>query len=492
VTARLITTTGQVIERTVTAINGASAPIGSFGALGTALRAHGASLDLLEPPVELVLAQLPLNTLFTAIPTIPIVPSGLFTANLTFTGATYDQNNVDFDIYPANGAIGIAVTINTLVINADITGTTFGFPYSETATMSADSAVISGELVIGSNAQGGVEVTLQNSSATLNNFNLTVTGLLGGFFGLLEPLVQGALETGLQAVLDIIPTTLNPLLAGLVISADLSALGVPLQVDLPINCICYDVNGITLANDFRAVPTMTSPTAPALTDYLTTAGGIPAFNGTTPVNGVPYDFAAGIDDELLNQTFAALTVAGGLDFDLTSVGTTFLDAGAMALLIPGAGFEALPAGTPVTLEVRNTTAPAIMISSAGTAAALHLGNQRLIFKAETAAGEFAPILEVGVTSQSGLSITIDPVTGTLSITPGTTTSSATVGGSLAGTDASATVAAVSSLVSQLIPLITQPLNAIPLPFTAFAAGGVVEVSVPASGPSMLVTWIDIP
>lgn len=491
ITARLTTSSGQVIERTVTAIHGASAPMTSIGMPGTALRLNGTTLDALEPPVELALAAVPLNQLFTAIPTIPIVPSGLFTADLTFTGASFDPNTVDFDIYPANCAIGLAVTLNQLAITADITGTTFGFPYSETATITADSVIISGEMLIGSNASGGIEITMQNQDANLVNFNLQVTGLLGGFFNLLEPLVEAALEAAFQGVLDIIPLTLNPLLSGLVVSADLSGVGVPLQVDLPINSVCYDMNGLTLANDFRATRTTTSPTAPVLTDYLTTPGGVPAFGANTAVNGVPYDFAAGIDDELMNQTLAALTTAGGLDLDLTTVGMTFLDAGAMALLVPGAGFESLPQGTPVTLEVRNTTAPAIVFSSTGTMAALHLGNQRLVFKAETAPGEFSPILEVGVTSQAGLSISIDPVTGTLSITPGTVTTAATVGGSLAGTDASATVSGISTLVSQLIPLITQPLSAIPLPFTALTGGGIVEVSVPGST-TMLTTWVDIP
>ena len=82
-------------------------------------------------------------------------------------------------------------------------------------------------------------------------FNMQVTGILGLFFGLIGPVVETALATAFESALSVIPTALNPLLAGLVVSVDLSASGVPLQVDLPINSVCYDTDGLTLANDFH-------------------------------------------------------------------------------------------------------------------------------------------------------------------------------------------------------------------------------------------------
>ncbi len=492
ITATVTTAAGQVIERTITVINGSSAPIGSIGSPGAATRLAGVSLDLLEPPVELALGALPLNQVFTAIPTIPLIPSGLLTANLTFTGASFDPATVDFDLFPTSCAIGMATTLNSLSITADITGTQlFGGPYSETATITADSVIISGEMVVGSNAQGGVEVTIQNTDATFVNFNASMTGVLGLFVGLLEPLIEGALEAALESSLNLIPTTLNPLLSGLVISVDLSTTGVPLQVDLPINSVCYDAAGLTLVNDFRATPTQTSPSAPALTGYLTTTGGVPIFGPVTPVNGAAYDFALGIDDELLNQTFAALTTAGALDLDLGAVGGTAMTAGMAATMLPGAGFDRFDPGTPVTVEVRQTTAPAVTFSATGDAASLSLGNLRLVFTAAPNPGDRVPVLETGVTAHSALTVTIDPTTGTLSITPGATTVTSTAGGAMAGGDAVAALVGIDGIVQQILPLLTQPLNAIPLPFTN-VGGGVVEISVPSSGPSMLVTWLDAP
>ncbi|NRA97310.1 MAG: hypothetical protein HRU14_13995, partial [Planctomycetes bacterium] len=492
ITASVTTVSGQVLERTITVINGAAAPMGSLGTPGTALRMNGPALDAIEPPVETALAQLPLNALFTAIPTIPIIPSGIFTANLTFTGASFDPTTVDFDLFPANCAIGVAITLNTLSITADITGTQlFGGAYSETATITADSVIITGEMIIALNAQGGIETTLQNTSASFVNFNMQVTGILGLFFGLVQPAVETALATAFESALTVIPTALNPVLAGLALTVDLSASGIPMQIDLPLNSVCYDTDGLTLANDILATPTQTSPTAPAITDYLTTPGSVPTFGPTTAVNGVAYDFALGVDDELMNQSLAALTIAGALDLDLTDLGGTPISASALAMTLPGAGFDAFPASTPVTLRVRQTTAPAIAFSATGDAASLRIGNQRLIFVAEPAAGIQVPVLEVGVTTSAALTITIDPTAGSLTLTPGTITVTATAGGAIAGANATGALGGINSIVQQIVPLITQPLSGIPLPFTG-AGGSVVEVSVPGASPSMLLTWLDIP
>ena len=492
ITASISTTSGQVIERTITVINGVSAPVGSLGVPGTALRMNGPALDAIEPPVEAALAQLPLNTLFTAVPTIPLIPTGAFTANLTFTGASFDPTTVDFDLFPSNCAIGVAITLNTLSITADITGTQlFGGAYSETATITADSVVISGDMIIGTNAQGEAEITLQNTSASFVNFNMQVTGILGLFIGLIEPLVETALATAFESALLVIPSALNPLLAGLALSVDLSASGIPMVVDLPINSVCYDADGLTLANDFQATPTQTSPSAPAITDYLTTAGSVPTFGPTTAINGVAYDFALGIDDELMNQSLAALTIAGALDLDLSDLGGSPLTAGALALTLPGAGFDAFPASTPVTLRVRQTTAPAVVFAATGDAASLLVGNQRLIFLAEPAAGVQVPVLEAGITASAALTISIDPTVGALTITPGAATVSPTSGGTIAGANPTAALGGLNGIVTQVLPLITQPLSGIPLPFTG-ASGGVVEVSVPGASPSMLITWLDLP
>ena len=496
VVARLTTQTGQVLEKAVTVINATSAPIGSLGAPGTIFRIGGATLDALEPPIEAVIAALPLNAIVTALPPIPIIPTGTITANFTFTGASFDPNTVDFDFFPSNNAIGVSMTLNTLAFTADIDGIVFGGPFLEQATITADSAVVTGEIVIGSNPQGGIEVTMVNSVATMNNFNMSVTGLIGIFLGLLEPAVQTVFETALVGILDTIPAALNPALAGLVVSADLNGVGIPMTVDFPLNGVFYDSEGLTLANDFIAAATSISPTAPALTDYLSVVGTVPGFGPTTPVNMVPFDLASGIGDDVLNQTLAELVRNGILELDVsgtlgTGAGAIVLTAGAIDTILPGAGFDRFPAGAAVSIQVRHTTAPAVMFSSTGTEMAyVHLGNASLTFLVDSF-GTNVPVLTVGTTAQSGLAIAVDPVAGTITVTPGTVTVDTTVQGSLAGVDASGSLAGMTQIVQQILPLITGPLSSLPLPAGAFG-GGIVEVSVSPMNPDMFITYLDTP
>lgn len=494
VTARLTTATGQVLEHTVTVIGGMGVPLGNFGMPGTALRIGGASLDALEPPVELLLANLPLNTIIAALPPLPIIPTGLFTATLDFTGASFDPMTVDFDIFPSSGAIGIAITLNQLVITADLTGTIFSVPYAEVATISSTSAVISGELLIGSNAQGVTEVTIQNPTATLNGFNITATGALGPFIGILGPAAQTAFEAALAQFLNLIPPAINPLLSSLALSVDLTSAGLPLLVDLPLATVGYDQDGITIVNDIRITPTTLS--GPALTAYLGGPGIVPSFGLLSPVSMVAYDVAEGINDDLLNQAFAAMVGSGFLDLDLSgSLGSgtgLVLTAGAMAGLVPDAGFGTFPSDATVTLQVRWTTAPAVTFSPTGSdPATLHIGNMNLRFLARDSLGMDVPILEVGATATAGVSVTVDPLNGVLSVAPGAAQVSLTSIGALAGTDASGSLATLAPVVEQILPAILAPLSSIPVPALPLG-GGVVETSVAPGSPDFFITYVDLP
>jgi hypothetical protein len=126
-TARLTLVSGQVLEHTISVINGVGLPIGQSADIGAATRLQGVNLDFIEAPIELILGALPLNTIFTAIPTVPIINSPPFlTASFTFTSATIDPD-VDLDLFPStSGGIGLSVTYTNLVITANVTGAIFG------------------------------------------------------------------------------------------------------------------------------------------------------------------------------------------------------------------------------------------------------------------------------------------------------------------------------------------------------------------------------
>lgn len=500
ITARVVAPSGATVDHTVTVINGVGLPVGTLGAPGSALRIGGASLDLLETPVELVLGLIPLNEIITAIPPVQIINTPIFTSTIAFTSAGYDPNSVDFDLFPSNGHIGLSVTFNQLVISADLSGSLLFGTYSETASITATSVVVSGELVIGSNAQGGIEVTMQNTSATANGFNFSVTGVLNGIaqLGALQSGIQGLIETSFAGILDLVPTLLNPALGNLVLSADLSGVGIPMQVDFPLNSVVYDMDGLTVANDFAATALTVGAETPSLTESLSSVGAVPAFGTTTPVNMAVFDLALATNDELYNQSLTALTQAGVLNQDLTGsvgqgTGAVVLTAGALATLMPGAGFEAFDPSLPVSLAVRHTTAPAVTFSPTGMdQAALHIGNMHLDFAVEVAVGVNVPVLSAGVSATAGLTITVDPMTNALSITPGTATVTPTVRGHLAGAAPANALAGIQTVVQQIIPLITGPLSQVPLPGALFGNPLLVEVSVSQQNPDTLTTYFDIP
>lgn len=500
VTARVTRPDGSFAERTITVINSPSADLAAFGIPGSVLRVGGVTLDALEPPIEQILGAIPLNTLVTALPSIPL-NLGLLTVNTTFTGATFDPL-VDFDFFPtATNTIGVGITFTNLNITATLTGSFFGLPFTETATITSTAATVTGELSVGSNAQGGVVVSVINSNAVLNNFSFAVTGLLGGLtqIGAIQTLLRGAIETVLEGTLQLIPTALNPLLASVQLSFDLSAAGFPVTVDLPFNAIGYDVNGLTVANNFRATALVTGPNAPALTNYASTAGQTPFFGTTTPVASAPFDFAFGVNDDLVNQLLAQTVKSGALDLDLASSlgtggGALTLVASALALVIPGAGFEDLGGATPITIRLRHTTAPAAKFSATGAATTqIWLGNLELHFLAETVPGTLSTILVVGVTADTATTITVDPQTGGITVTPGTPSVTASLLATLPGRDPTAGLAGLTQIVQQILPLLTAPLNLIALPGAGLVGGLIPEISVfPSGAQDMVVTYIDLP
>jgi hypothetical protein len=496
ITATITTSSGVVLEKTVTVIAGTGLPLSAPASPGAVLRLGGASLDALEPPLEAALAAIPLGSLITAIPPIPVVNTTLFSATFAFTGASYDVNNVDVDLFPSSGAIGIAVTLPMLNVTADVTGTLLFAPYAEVATITADSAVISGELVISAAPSGALMVSVQNNTAVLNNFAFNVSGVLAGLtqLGAIQQAMQGALELALAGFLDLLPPALNPLLAQIVPTIDLSASGIPLQVTLPLDALSYDTDGLTLGTAFLATPTAMGPQSPPLTEYLGTPGTTPTFTTLSPVNALPFEVAAGFNDDLLNHLLAATILTGALDLDFTTpVGGVTLDAGSLALLVPGAGFEAFPATTPITLALRHTTAPAMTLSATGPdSGTLHVGNALVDFLAQIAPGRSVPVISVGFSATAGLALSLDPVAGTLLVTPGTVSVTSALRGAIAGANAAPTLASLDTVLEALIPFILAPVNVVPLPGAALGGTIVTEISVSPANPDTVIAYFDLP
>ncbi len=481
---------GARCAKSVTVTNGTGTPITNFQTPGTFLRIGGVTLDALEPLISAALGAIPLDPVVAAIPAIPVINTFFLSATIDPTGATHDPA-VLVDFYPAAAGIGLSITYTNFAMTSAVTGAIFGAPYNDVATISATSIVISGDLVISSNSSGGLVTSIQNRNVAFTGFTFSVTGPLGSLsqVTILQTAIQGLLQVALETMLDVIPLALNPVLSQIVLSFPLP--GTTLTMDLPLEAVNYDTAGLVIANRFRTTSSVLSPNAPALTHIWGAAGSTPAMGANTPVAALPYDIALGVSDGALNQALATLTRSGAFEQALDAGTLGAATAGAMAALVPGAGFESFPASATISMRVIPGSAPTMEFSAAtATTGTLHVGNLRLLIAADSA-GTPAQVLEVSLDIVAGINITIDPVTGALTFGVGTVSASLAAHQCLAGYDAGSAVTALNAVAALIVQQIIAPLGGITLP-TLGTAGGVVEVSVHPGNSHLLGVYLDIP
>jgi hypothetical protein len=473
---------------------GASHLIGSSNAItapaspAAVIRANGLSLDPLEPVLEQAIGAIDFSSLISQIPPIPLFnqtapfPPGfvIFSATAQPTSFTYDPT-VDVDFTPgANCGVNTALTFTNVVITIDVTGKILNSPYLSTITMTATSAVVASDIVFvqGSN---GLEAQTQNTTTTLNGFAFTVSGPLASVsqIGTIQTLLQQTVEAALGGAMLLLPPLLNPLIQQFnQTTFDLSAQGIPLTVGFPVDSFCYDAAGVTVGLGLVATPQASNvPETPVLTHYRSTPGVTPVFGATTPLLGLPYTAAVALNDDALNVLFAATTQLGVLNADLTgALGTTALDAGALATALPGAGFEAFDPATPIVVAVRHTTAPSVELASAATTqGALFIAGVSVRFLAEATPGVLTPIFDARLSATADATLTYDPLTQAFVFTTSNVASTTSVGCNFPGADAGASLVALNALLQPIVAQIATALSGLPIP--SAGVGGAVEVGV---------------
>ncbi|HYC77933.1 MAG TPA: hypothetical protein VEI02_09930 [Planctomycetota bacterium] len=486
VSATATSASGAKATKTVTRLLGAGQAISTPALPAAALRVNGLSLDPLEPFVEQLLGSIDFSSIFSAIPPIPVAnvtapfPPGfvIFSATVQPQSFTYDPT-VDLDFAPGtNCGVATTLTFTNVVITSNVTGKIFNVNYAEQAIITATSAVISGDMVFVT-GPNGAEVQMQNSTATLNGFALTVTGALQSVsqLGTLQAGLQTIVETALASSLQLLPPLVNPLLATFNAQTfDLSGSGVPLTVGFPLASFCYDAAGITAGLGLALTPLATGTETPTLTHYRTTPGATPTFGATTPVLALPYTTAVSMNDDTVNVLFATLTTLGTLNLDLTgALGAVALDAGTLATALPNAGFEAFAPATPVTVRVRHTAAPSLTLAAGSPAQGVSdLPNVKVAFYAELGT-HAAPVFEASLTATSTVGLSIDPVTQAFTLTPIASASTTLVETDLPGYSAAAATAALNTLLQPVVAQLLTALSAAPVP--TGGAAGVQEISV---------------
>ena len=481
---------GAVVAKTVTVTKGVGQAWDAFQTPGTLLRMGGVTLDALETVLSQAFGSISLNPIVSAIPAIPIINTTFFSATIDPTGATHDPAVV-VDIFPAANGIGVSVTWTNVVITSAVTGSLFFVPYTETATISATSVVVTAELQITSNASGALVANLVNRDATLNGFTFSVTGALGGLtqISLIQQAMRAAIELALETALDVIPLALNHVLGTIVLQAPLP--GTPLTLGFPLENVVYDPAGLVIANRFRATTSAVAPTAPNITQIWGSTGSTPSFGNTTPVSALPFDHAIGISDGALNQILGTLTMSGYLDMPLSLTSLSITNAGGMAMLTPGAGFESFDPATPVTARIAPRAAPLIEFSAtAGQHGTVRIPHLRVEVLAG-AAGSEVPVLTCSLSITAGISITADPVTGVMTFNLSNASATVSLLENLAGYDASTAVGALNSIALLVAQQVLGPLSSIAFP-TLGAAGLIPEVSVHPANPHLVCVYIDVP
>ncbi|MSR74066.1 MAG: hypothetical protein EXS14_01130 [Planctomycetes bacterium] len=482
--------TGAQTAKSVTVTAGTGTLLTSFQTPGTFLRIGGVNFDAIEPLISAALGALPLSPIVAAIPAIPILNTIFLSASIDPTGASHDPAVV-VNIFPAAAGIGLSITYNNFVMTSTVSGAIFGAPYNDIATISATSITISGDLVISSNSSGGLTTSVQNRNVVFTGFNFTVTGPLGGLsqLGLIQTAIQSLLVTALQATLDAIPLALNPLLNAIVLSFPLP--GTNLTVDLPLETVNYDTAGVVIANRFRTTSSVVSPNAPTLTHIYGASGTTPPMGANSPVLAAPFDLAMGISDGALNQALGTLTLSGAFENILNAVALGAANAGAMAALVPSAGFESFASNAAISTRTLLGSAPLIEFTAGTvTTGSLHVRNLRLQIFADSG-GKPALVLEASLDIQAALNISIDPVTGALTFGVGTINANVVENQCLAGYNAAGSVAALNAVAALIVQQIVAPLTGITLPSLG-STGGVVEVSVHPGNSHLLGIYIDLP
>ena len=478
---------GQKLAATSTRLVGAGQPIANPALPAAGVRANGVSLDPLEPLVEQALGSIDFSSIIGLLPNIPILTiPGIF--GTTFLSVTADPQTftydpaVDLDFYPgANGAIGISLTFTNVVITTNLSGLLFNAPYNEVATINATSAVVSGNMVLVPSATGA-QLQVQGATCVLNGFTFSVTGALGSLTQVAT--IQNTLKTAIQAALatslQLLPPLVNPLLNQYnSFTFDLSAAGVPLTLGFPLYSLYYDALGLTVGFGLNFQPAAGAVVTNTVTQFRTTPGTVPVFGATTPVLGNTYTGGLALNDDTLNAIFATFTNLGVLDINLSGtlgMGTTAvaLNAGALDAAFPTSGFEAFDPTTPVSVRFRQTTAPSFALAAGNPATGTFvLGNAIVTFSA-VVDGDERPILTSALTANVGIQFAVDPVTGTLAVTPGTVNSVLSVETNFPGRDASPYAGALASALSVGVTQILNTIGTIPL---AGIGGTTGEISV---------------
>ena len=253
------------------------------------------------------------------------------TVNIT----SVSLSGVDVGLTPKNGALTANVTIHDVSVQAHASFKVACIGGSGTITVTSSAAHVSGDLGIDVSS-GKLETSLPSSSVSLDDFNVSVSGIPSEVTGLFNGIIKGKVQTALQnAIQSKVPGIANSKLAGLLTKPfDEKVLGTEVALTVTPTAANIDATGVYLAVDTNIAVT-NGTGGMFLTEATQDAASV---LGTTSHLGVA------IANDVVNQLLAGLWAANGFDMtvQLSSI------PGAGALLDPNATQLAVSMSLPPT------------------------------------------------------------------------------------------------------------------------------------------------
>ena len=346
---------------------------GEYSPDGVGLRINDAGLSELAPVIEsLSSGALDISSLIAG--QNPIAQGSMsgisYTANVVEVGFGGFGMTMD----PASGVLNGDIQIDDFFLEIDLE---LGFLGSCTLEIDTTAANILGGYDLGPLAEDPIYADVNLStpiSVVLQGFNSTfVSGicndpLIGDIVNLIigEGDIQQLMQDGFEQNLgdpdgagpedSVIAAAIQDALAGISIAGPVGT-AVGGELDAPINSITEDADGVQISADAAIFATQPEPTAPDLPASYEVAGAAPVFGATTPVGGLPYGMAFAISTSAMNQLLKTQTENGLLADSIVEMFGQPITAGLLHTFFPLLGFGALPASTPIQIDIIPTMAP---------------------------------------------------------------------------------------------------------------------------------------
>ncbi len=312
ITIQAIDRAGNIVQNSRSVLAGNFIPTNGFVPEAIVARIEESAFDKMEPVMEGFV-----NGRKSLISDVITARNPILDRQVLFIEARADVTGVDFstvdvDLDPVNGGLDFTATLNDLDIDlrAQLRAIV---RISVSGEVTMDRLTVSGRAVMGVDPQTNqLAFDLQNSDVTIEGFNLDMNNIPDFIDNLLRGLVQGMVEDQLRAMLQ------NDI--GAQVTAALGAMNQPIQRNIlgrdfvfgfaPTG-LAFDDAGLSMslaANVDAAAPTAASANAPG---SLATVGAAPSVGSAAPA-----DFAAAINDDLINRAFFAAWRSGLLDLEI--------------------------------------------------------------------------------------------------------------------------------------------------------------------------------